>query len=129
MPCRSAHVPDTILRATVNSRRTRTMLHEPYTPAVTRALEAAPDWARRHRAAAVEPVHVLQGLLQEEGRAAVLLAGAGLPHAQALAALAAGAAALLPPDGTPPPASDLTERSLRAARALAREIFGERTVA
>src|SRR5262245_48953988 len=106
------------------------MLHEPYTAAVTRALEAAPDWARRHRAAAVEPVHLLEGLLQEEeGRTAVLLAGAGLPGDRALGALAAGAAALLPPDGSPPPLSGRTDRVLDSARELARELFLERTVA
>ena len=49
------------------------------TPAAARALEAAQNFARRAQAAQVQPLHLLQGLLEEEeGLAAVLLAGAGV---------------------------------------------------
>lgn len=49
------------------------------TPAVDRALQAAQTWARRLGALAVEPEHLLHGLLdEEEGRAAALLTQAGL---------------------------------------------------
>ncbi len=104
-------------------------MHEPYTPAAARALEAAAGWARRHGAAAVEPVHLLEALLEEEeGRPAALLAGAGLPAADALRALTADAA---PPvvDAPPLPRSDLADEVIRGARGLAHETFGERTVA
>jgi thiamine-phosphate pyrophosphorylase len=103
-------------------------MFEPYTPAVARALEAAPELARRAAAAWVEPVHLLLGLLQEEeGRAALLLAGAGLAPAEAVRALS-------PTGDVPPPAgvpvySGLTELTLAAARELAYELTNEPTVA
>ncbi len=50
-----------------------------YTSALTIALERSGDWAGRLKSAEVQPLHLLLGLLQEEeGRAAVLLANAGL---------------------------------------------------
>src|SRR5579859_5702062 len=49
------------------------------TPATARALEAAARWARHEQAAAVQPRHLLLGLVEEdEGRVALLLRGAGL---------------------------------------------------
>ncbi len=93
---------------------------EPYTPAVERALAAAADLARRDGSARVTPAHMLLGLLQEEeGRAAVLLLGAGLSLADARRAINAESPAEL----TPP------ERVVGAARELAEELSGERTVA
>ncbi len=100
---------------------------EPYTPAAERALEGARDWARRQGSPAVEPLHILLALLQEEdGRAALLFTTAGLPPAEALARLGTAAAA---GEGSPPAFSPLAERAIRSARILAREVFCERTVA
>jgi thiamine-phosphate pyrophosphorylase len=49
------------------------------TPATTRALEAAARWARHEHADAVQPGHILLGLIEEdEGRAASLLRNAGV---------------------------------------------------
>jgi thiamine-phosphate pyrophosphorylase len=53
-----------------------------YTPALALALERASSYARRRSLTAIAPVHLLHGLLvEEEGRAAVLLTGAGVPWA------------------------------------------------
>jgi thiamine-phosphate pyrophosphorylase len=106
-----------------------TSMLEPHTPAVARALEAAPDLARTQGAAHTEPVHLFLGLIrEEEGRAALLLAGAGLAPADAQRALAARAAAG-PPPAERPPHGELTEQVLSGARELAYELSGERTVA
>src|SRR5262245_61367618 len=50
-----------------------------YTAAVTLALSKASRWAVHDGATEVQPRHLLQGLIhEEEGRAAVLLVGAGV---------------------------------------------------
>jgi thiamine-phosphate pyrophosphorylase len=104
-------------------------MHELYTPAVARALEGAVEWARRHGVAAVDPLHILLALLQEdEGRAAVLCATAGLPSAHALAHLTAGTVPVATP-GPAPLFSPRADEAVRSARVLAREFFGEQTVA
>lgn len=56
-----------------------------FTAALALALERAGHWALRLEAAAIEPLHVLLGLLDEdEGRPALLLAAAGLTDTEAL---------------------------------------------
>jgi thiamine-phosphate pyrophosphorylase len=103
-------------------------MFEPYTPAAARALEAAPEFARRAGSASIDPVHLLLGLLQEEeGRAARLLTEAGLAPAEAVRALSheAGAA----PSEDLPRYSGLTELTLAAGRELAYELTNEPTVA
>jgi thiamine-phosphate pyrophosphorylase len=103
---------------------------EPYTPAVTRALEAAPELARRHGAAQTEPTHLLLPLIQEdEGRAALLLSGAGLSAAAARDALTPNPPGAAEAPAEAPAQSELTEQALRGARELADELTGERTVA
>jgi thiamine-phosphate pyrophosphorylase len=97
------------------------------TPAVARALEAARLWAVRLGAAEVEPTHFLYALLaEEEGRAALLLAEAGLDPARAIPPVA---------DRTPlGPASGMALNQvsaaiLTAAQDLAEELSGETTIA
>jgi thiamine-phosphate pyrophosphorylase len=101
------------------------------TPAVSRALEAARQWSRRHGAREILPQHLLWGLLEEqEGRAATLLAQSGL-EAPALSELAPR-----DPDLMSTPASDhlpqlslLTQSILDQARLLALETSPDRVVA
>ena len=103
---------------------------EPYTPAVAHALEAAPALARQHAAARTEPVHLLQALMQvEEGRAAMLLTGAGLNLAEARKALLAPPGLPAEPPAESPPHSERTAQVLQSARELAYELTSERTVA
>src|SRR5262249_59391373 len=79
-------------------------------------------------AAHPEPVHLFLSLIQEEeGRAALLLAGAGLAPAAARQALAERPAAAAQPPAGLPPHGELTEQALGGARALAYELTGERT--
>jgi thiamine-phosphate pyrophosphorylase len=98
------------------------------TPAVARALEAAQQHARGRGAAAVHPEDLLRGLLEEEeGRAALLLTGAGLDRASYQLSAAT-------PQDSAPGAPPLqlhgdTWAALEAARGLAVELSGERTVA
>src|SRR5205823_12402702 len=67
-----------------------------YTPAVARALQSARQWAARCGADAVQPRHLLLGLVdEEEGRAATLLARAGLDAADIRQTAAAADAAPL----------------------------------
>src|SRR5262245_36673752 len=100
------------------------------TPAVARALDAARHRARQAGQPHAQPIHLLLGLLEEEeGRAATLLAGAGV-RAAALhdwtgrpadgSQAAADAAVPLHPQ---------LEETLELARLLAGELNGERTVA
>ena len=99
------------------------------TPAVVRALEAAQVYARQRGSPEVQPIDLLHGLLEEdEGRAALLVVGAGLDHAAYRRSLADRPA---PPqqDQPPLPLHPLTYASLREARALARDLSGEATVA
>jgi thiamine-phosphate pyrophosphorylase len=103
---------------------------EPHTPAVARALEAAPELARGQGAAHTEPVHLFLSLIQEEeGRAALLLAGAGLAPADASRALTERPTAAAQSPAALPPHGELTEQVIGSARALAYELTGERTVA
>lgn len=68
-------------------------MHPDYTPAAARALDAAQHWARQPGADAVQPLHLLLGLLaEEEGRVAQLLEAAGLDVASARQTLAAALA-------------------------------------
>src|SRR5438132_1235322 len=93
------------------------------TPAVTRALEAARRYAGG--AAAVEPAHLLHGLLEEEdGRPATLAAEAGLDRPRYLAAR--GEPGPAPPGGLP--LAPATEALLYRARELAAQRGGDRTV-
>lgn len=74
-----------------------------YTPAVSRALEAAQQWAARSGSEAVRPLHLLLGLLEEEeGRVATLLLRAGLDLAAVRQALAGGTPAPAPDTAEPP---------------------------
>jgi thiamine-phosphate pyrophosphorylase len=92
------------------------------TPAVSRALEAARRYA--HAAPAVEPLHLLHGLLEEEdGRAATLAAEAGLDRARYLAERGEAAAS-----AASVPLAAATEAILYRARELAVERTGEKTV-
>jgi thiamine-phosphate pyrophosphorylase len=94
-----------------------------WTPAVTRAFQDAQIQARRLGAVAVEPAHLLHGLLVEaEGRAAALLAAAGLDPARASRALAEH-----PPSGPAHPAETALPFSppARAALEEARRLTGD----
>lgn len=101
---------------------------ELYTPAVERAIELAQRLAAQLQHAETEPGHLLQALLQEEeGRAFVLLTSAGVTaidiRRQAPQVTAAFADVS--------PARSLSQTShtlLRQARALARELTGEKTI-
>jgi thiamine-phosphate pyrophosphorylase len=97
------------------------------TPAVARALEAAQRHARARGGQVVSPLDLLHGLLEEEeGRAAVLVIGAGLDHAGYRRAVGT-------PGAVPAQAEvQLDSTSLEAlarARALALELSGDRHVA
>lgn len=98
------------------------------TPAVARALEAAQKWAARTAGKAITPEYLLYGLLdEEEGRAVLLLKDAGLDLRlvqQALAARNTGN----PETSSPLPISSEVTRVLRAARHLAGETSGDRTL-
>jgi thiamine-phosphate pyrophosphorylase len=100
------------------------------TPAVIRALQTAQEWATFLDAREVQLAHLLLGLVQEEeGRPALLLAGAGLERSRIHNLLAAGQAASPPPlpETTQPQGSALDDL-LRDARRLARHEFGDTTV-
>jgi thiamine-phosphate pyrophosphorylase len=92
---------------------------------VARAVEAARRYARGAGTAAVGPLHLFQGLLEEEeGRAAVLATGAGLD-------LGACRAAFGPPADTGGEALPFDAGAVEAlaqARELAWEMTGETTV-
>jgi thiamine-phosphate pyrophosphorylase len=101
------------------------------TPAVARAFQAAQIWARRQGAPLVQPEHLLHGLLQEEeGRAATLLAAAGLDAATARAALAETDRALNTPHAAeaPLPHSPESQSVLATARELAADLSPDSTV-
>jgi len=99
------------------------------TPAVTRALESAQQWASALRQGEVQPAHVLLGLVQEEeGRPVLLLAGAGLERARIHGALGANAGAVLPLPEAVLPQSLQLQSILHDAQVLAHEVFGEPTV-
>src|SRR5690348_12014184 len=89
------------------------------TPAVARALEAAQVYARQRGSLEVQPIDLLHGLLEEdEGRAAVLVVGAGLDPA-AYRRSRAERTAPGEPEPPPLPLHPLTYSSLRQARAVA----------
>jgi thiamine-phosphate pyrophosphorylase len=96
------------------------------TPAVSRAVEAAQRYARARQAAAVEPVDLLHALLEEEeGRAALLLIGAGLDYAAYRSAAGTPSAAEGQPLGMHPEA----HVAMAKARDLAPGLSGESTIA
>lgn len=94
------------------------------TPAVERALEAAQRWARRLGSTDVQPLHLLQGLLdEEEGRVAALLRNAGLDPVMARDALGFGAlAGPTQGPGSPLPLHPSTHGTFRAARRVAEQL-------
>src|SRR5687767_12040965 len=97
------------------------------TEAVTRALEAARSWAARAGANEVRPIDLLCGLTdEEEGRAAVLLAEAGLDVAGFRKSLA-GPAQLTDPDSAPS-LSRIAQQVLAEATTMARSLSAERAV-
>jgi thiamine-phosphate pyrophosphorylase len=101
------------------------------TPAGTRALEGAKQWASRLGATQVEPEHLLFALLEEdEGRAAQLLTGAGLDLAafQNKRHRPAGESAKGRPEKPVAPGAAV-ERVLERARDLALESSADRSVA
>lgn len=86
------------------------------TPATARALEAAARWARHESAPAVQPTHLLLGLLEEEeGRAAQLLREAGV----ALEQLRSGDRPPHEPGASLPFARDVREILLAASTVAA----------
>jgi thiamine-phosphate pyrophosphorylase len=100
------------------------------TPAVARAFDAAQHQAVRLGAAEVQPEHLLHGLLaEEEGRAAVVLASAGLDVAAARQRLAGNAAATAHPPETPLPLSPRIHVVLRHAGQLAGAVSADRSLA
>jgi thiamine-phosphate pyrophosphorylase len=97
----------------------------PLTPAVARALEVACFYTLGARAAAVEPVHLLHALLEEdEGRAARLAVEAGLDQQ----AYRAGRPTRATEGATSRPLSASLDEILRLARELSVEWTGESTV-
>ncbi len=101
------------------------------TPAVERALDAARGRAAHSGAGAVEPLHLLGGLLEEEeGRATALLLAAGLDLPalrRHLTALADAGPAAGPPAGAVP-VGEAALAILHAARDLACDHFTEPAV-
>ncbi|HXG12794.1 MAG TPA: thiamine phosphate synthase [Gemmataceae bacterium] len=101
-----------------------------FTPAATRALEAAQLWAHAEGAAEVRPVHLLHGLLQEdEGRAAVLLTRAGAAPDTLRRAFARHPPIDAAESRPSLPLSADAAAILDLARELAEEFAGERVVA
>src|SRR5947209_1707489 len=96
------------------------------TPAVTRALQSAQEWACLLGHPELRPAHVLLGLLQEEeGRPSLLLAGAGLERTRVHDLLAAGRAVPPPLAEASLPQNSRVQAILRSALTLAREVFAE----
>jgi len=100
------------------------------TPAVARAIEAALDLACRQGASEVQAEHVLLCLLsEEEGRAAVLLAAAGLSSSTIRAKLEVNASPTeYAAAEAPPSLSAGVQRILDRARALAGEFSADRLI-
>jgi thiamine-phosphate pyrophosphorylase len=102
-----------------------------YTPAVTRALEAAAHRAQRQGAAAVEPVHLLRELLrEEEARPWLLLVAAGVDPSGLRTAFPADLPAV-PQEAAAAtlPLGSRAAAALAHARGLARETSADGTVA
>src|SRR5262249_29647201 len=103
-------------------------MHPDLTPAVARAVEAAQRYARARGAAAVQPLDLLHGLLEEEeGGAAVLAIGAGLDHAAYRRQ--AGTPSELPAASTALELHSDAQAALEQAGELAVDLTGEPTVA
>jgi thiamine-phosphate pyrophosphorylase len=100
------------------------------TPAVARALQCAQRDARRHGSPDVRPEHLLHGLLEEEeGRASVLLAHAGLDPAIARRVLAERPPLGPPrPGETPLPLALQTQAVFDRAQRLTRQMSADPTV-
>jgi thiamine-phosphate pyrophosphorylase len=107
------------------------MMFANLTPAVTRALESAQRWAGHQGTPDVRPEHLLLGLVEEEeGRATVLLAGAGLdPQAIRPLFTVPGVAQAPVVPGPSLPLSPVAEQSLAHAHGLARQASADRTLA
>jgi thiamine-phosphate pyrophosphorylase len=97
----------------------------PLTPGVARAVEAASFYTLGSGSATVEPAHLLHALLEEEdGRAALLAADAGLD----MAAYRSGRPARAVEAATSLPLSKSADATLALARELATEWTGENMV-
>jgi thiamine-phosphate pyrophosphorylase len=101
-----------------------------HTPAVVRALENAQKWAQALGDSELLPAHLLLALIEEEeGRAALLLADAGLEPARVHGLLAPGMAAQRLDAADPPfPQSEQVEEILNSAALLAHEVFADPSV-
>jgi thiamine-phosphate pyrophosphorylase len=100
------------------------------TPAASRALHGARQWAGRLSAAKIQPRHLLLALVdEEEGRAARLLVRLGLSPSALRQALAPEAAAADLVTAAALPMDESISTILRQARHVALEASGERTVA
>lgn len=96
-----------------------------YTAAALLALEKAQAWARAEGADQVQPRHLLQGLLhEEEGKASLALAGAGVDPARVRQSAPAAAAS-----DTPLPLSAALNEALRQAAEFGRLLSAEQIVA
>jgi thiamine-phosphate pyrophosphorylase len=102
-----------------------------YTPAVSRALQAAQECARRSGATDVQPLHLLEGLLAEqEGRAALLLARGKLSVATVKQVFAGQQTIPTAPTiGPPLPLNTKTQAIVYDARELAADLTGDSTIA
>jgi thiamine-phosphate pyrophosphorylase len=100
------------------------------TPAVLRALHSAQEWASFLGAREVQPAHLLLGLVQEEeGRPALLLAGAGLDRTRVHDLFATGRGAAPAALAEPVlPQSLRLDAVLHAGRRLARHVFADTEV-
>jgi thiamine-phosphate pyrophosphorylase len=107
------------------------MMLPDFTPAVGRALQAAQDYARRRGATEVQPLHLLQGLLdEEEGRAALLLARGRIFAATVKQALEEpNGATSAPSSEIPLPLNFKTQELLHYARELAADLAGDAAIA
>ncbi len=105
------------------------MIPPTLTPAVARALDSAQQLARRAGATDVQPLHLLHGLIMEEGRAATLLADAGLAPAAIQDRLAVPGPGPAGSSETPLPISPQVEEILQYAREVAAELSGDSTIA
>jgi thiamine-phosphate pyrophosphorylase len=100
-----------------------------FTPAAVRALEAAQHFALRSKAAQVQPLHLLQGLLEEEeGMAATLLAGAGVNVAILRHNLHCTHASENVTESAVLPLSAEAEAVVNQARFLTKDVGGEASV-
>jgi thiamine-phosphate pyrophosphorylase len=102
-----------------------------FTPAVGRAMQAAQDYARSVGAAEIQPLHLLQGLLdEEEGHAALLLARGGISAVVVKQSFFGhqDAARAVRSEGSLPLAAK-TQQILYYAREVAVDLTGDFTIA